>query len=170
MQKLYNMLGSYFRQKENNTTQPNTNDCDPQIDLNQTNVKIHMQNKLMVNDMNDLNMFIKYRGTLFNSAIVSNVCATLGFSTLALYNVAPNMVSSFNLSNRAKLLPMGMFVIGGSLSMLANQVDGNLEANQKKLLNKYNINTEYYIDQRGIDLYTLSGPQLDLIKQYIKLN
>ena len=128
-----------------------TNNDTPIDQNNSTDVKIKIQDKMMKNDINDLNMFVSFRGALFKGSILSSFCATVGLSTLTFFNIAPNITPTFAISNRAKLFPIGMFIVAGSLNLLFNQLDSKLEVQQKRLLNKYNINTETYVDQNTLN-------------------
>ena len=139
------MFNIFRSNNQNITIQQNETEMSPDI------AKLNMQNEMIKNDISDLNMFVLYRGALFRGSIFTSFCATLGLSTLALYNIMPNIMPFFRISNLGKIFPVGMFIIGGSLNMLFNQLDTKLEIQQKKLLNKYKINTETYVDQNTVN-------------------
>ena len=121
------------------------------VETDPVKVKQNIQNKMLINDQNDLNMFVSYRGVFFKGSILSSVCATIGLSSLTLMNIAPNIVPNIVIPNKVKLVPVGMFIVAGSLNLLFNQLDNKLEIQQKKLLNKYNIDTETYVDQNTLN-------------------
>ena len=128
-----------------------TNQTDPNDLTDQLNIKKNIQNKMLSNDLNDLNMFVSYRGALFKGSILSSLCATIGLSTLTFINIVPNIAPSFAISNRVKLFPIGIFIVSSGLNLLFNQLDSKLEVQQKKLLNKYNINIDTYVDQNALN-------------------
>ena len=146
-----NLFQSVQPTQPTQSTQP-TQPTQPKLNLlDSLEVKMNLQESIAKNDLNDINMFIKYRSLLFNGSIISSVCATLGLSALTTINIAQSIYPNYAMSKKIRFVPIGIFIVAGGLNLLFNQIDTKLETQQKNLLKKYNINTEQYIDQNTIN-------------------